>query len=84
MIMFTLEQIKQLVKNEAVITFTKKSDGSTRTMKCTTDLEKIDSQFHPIQSQARAVNVNQVRVFDLEKNAWRSFDINTVISAEPA
>lgn len=81
--MFTLEQINELLHNVAVITFTKKSDGSTRVMKCTKNLDNIDTKYHPIGS-SRVVDVNQVRVFDLEKSAWRSFDINNVISAEQA
>ena len=75
--MYTIDQINKAMNDVATITFIKKSDGTTRVMKCTKNLDKIDTKYHPL-GKTRIDNVNHCRVFDLEKNAWRSFDINTV------
>ena len=82
--MYTLEQVNNLLADIITVTFIKKSTGSARVMKCTKNLDKIDTKFHPQGSKAIVHDCNQVRVFDVEKNAWRSFDINSVVSIETA
>lgn len=59
-----------------------KADGSERTMFCTTNFDMIPSESHPT-GNGKPENPTVKRVFDLEKNAWRSFRIDSVISAEP-
>lgn len=58
-----------------------KKDGSTRTMICTTNMDIIPSESHPKGSRQES-NSNIKKVYDLEKEAWRSFRIDSVISAE--
>ena len=77
------ELIEILKYNSSVeVKFTKKSDGSTRVMLCTLNKEvlaqagklkeaPITERYHPEPL---------VYVFDLEAEAWRSFDINSVFS----
>lgn len=64
------------------VVFTKK-DGTIRTMICTTNMNIIPSEKHPtgngIQNET---NQNIKKVYDLEKNDWRSFRIDSVISVE--
>ena len=64
------------------VVFTKK-DGTIRTMICTTNMNIIPSEKHPtgngIQNE---INQNIKKVYDLEKNDWRSFRIDSVISVE--
>ena len=77
---FSKKQIIDIVTNGiAIISFIKKSTGELREMKCTKNMTLIPKDKIP-NGSGRAVNENQVRVFDLEKNDWRSFDINTVQS----
>lgn len=57
------------------ITFTKK-DGSTRIMRCTRNISLIPKEFHPKEG----VNDSgtSIRVFDLDKQEWRSFIAESV------
>lgn len=67
-----------LTENIAQITFTK-VDGDTRIMRCTLDPSKIAEDKRPIGgAQVKQDNVNVLRVFDLDKNDWRSFRVNSV------
>jgi hypothetical protein len=61
--------------NAITITFTKK-DGANRVMKCTRNLSKIPDDQHP--KNAMADSGSSLRVFDLDKNEWRSFVVENV------
>lgn len=52
------------------ITFTKK-DGSTRIMRCTRNMHLVPEEFHPKESVTDSGT--SIRVFDLDKQEWRSF-----------
>lgn len=56
--------------NSTTITFTKK-DGTTRTMRCTRNITLIPEEFHPKGSAGDIGGA--IRVFDLDKQEWRSF-----------
>lgn len=87
--MVTQDKLNELLKEgEVIVTFTKK-DGSTRTMVCTknhllipSDMlhEQSDDPLHP-KKQIKQ-NPNQVRVFDVEKQGWRSFNYSSVTEVE--
>jgi hypothetical protein len=70
----------KLTKGPFLVTFTKK-DGTLRDMKCT-----LAEQFLPQHiktetvSKVVAENDNLIKAFDLEKQAWRSFNVDSVIS----
>lgn len=53
------------------ITFTKK-DGTSREMKCTLN-EKIIGTENAPKGTGRTKPTESLAVFDIEKNAWRSF-----------
>ena len=53
------------------ISFTKK-DGTKRDMKCTLNEEMIGTENAP-KGVERSKPTESLAVFDLEKNAWRSF-----------
>ena len=74
----TVQALKDMLDGVVTIVFTKVSTGEQRTMKCTTNLEKIDKQFHP--ASKRQTSTTTMRVFDLEKNSWRSFYPSNVVS----
>lgn len=54
------------------ITFTKK-DGSDREMRCTLIEERIPTDKRPKESQNTSNSGSALRVFDTEKQEWRSF-----------
>lgn len=60
------------------VRFTKK-DGTERLMKCTTNMNLIPTEKISSGSSERIVNEDVKRVFDLEKNDWRSFRKDSVI-----
>lgn len=67
-----VDRLKQSVVN---VVFTK-ADGSERTMNCTLKLENIPKDQHPkgvIKSES-----DQIRVFDTDIDAWRSFNFGSV------
>jgi len=66
--------------NPITITFTKK-DGTERVMKCTLqpELLPVVEQKSIVEGKApRKESTTSLRVFDLEKNEWRSFTIRSV------
>ena len=70
-----------------IVTFTKK-DGTERVMRCTTNLSMIPVEKHPkgektiSEGEEKKVETSK-RVFDLEKQEWRSFRYDSVISVQP-
>lgn len=75
-----------LAEGDIVVDFTKE-DGSVRTMLATRDKMKIPTSKLPTPEQTEdpnfvkeVENLDLVKVFDLEKNDWRSFRPSTVIS----
>lgn len=63
------------------VTFVKKS-GEVRVMRCTTNLNSVPVENHPKGLRAIA-SANMHRVYDLDKNAWRTFNEDTVTACEP-
>lgn len=65
--------------NNVTILFTKK-DGNLRLMRCTLDFNKIPSEFRPkeynIEQELKLIKQNILRVFDIEKQGWRSIPID--------
>jgi hypothetical protein len=81
--MLSKEEIKTLLKESTCVVKFIKSDGSIRNMTCTLNASAIPPQQ---VSESTSTKVrkedseNIVRVWDIEKSAWRSFKISTVIS----
>lgn len=61
----------------ATVTFTK-SDGTDRVMKCTLEEDKLPKVEIKEGAKPRKESNTSMRVFDLEKNEWRSFTIKKV------
>ncbi len=78
-----ITQLKSILNESSIpvqVSF-KKIDGTVRDMKCTTNLDLIPVEFHPKQNDStRTVNDKIVCAFDLEKQGWRSFIADNVIS----
>lgn len=64
---------------EATITFTK-VDGTERVMKCTLEAEKLPPVVIKEDAKPRkeTTSTKALRVFDIEKQEWRSFTIKNI------
>lgn len=72
----TREDLVDRLKQSVVSVVFTKADGSERTMNCTLKLENIPEDQHPkstIKSES-----DQIRVFDTDIDAWRSFNFGSV------
>jgi hypothetical protein len=78
--MNTITELNTLLKDTVVtVKFTKQSDGSERTMICTKNLALIPRADYPVQDKMPStVNEEIVKVYDMEKCAWRSFRKDSV------
>lgn len=66
--------------NICVVTFTKR-DGTERVMRCTLKTEhlpKISVESVSESKPVRKTNLNTVSVWDMDKNAWRGFTVDSV------
>jgi hypothetical protein len=61
--------------NPTTVTFTKK-DGTERVMRCTRSPAQIPEDQHP--KNGTNDSETSLRVFDLDKNEWRSFIVENV------
>lgn len=61
------------------VTFTK-VNGEERVMECTLQFDMIPEELHPKSdgNSDSEVNTEVVKVFDLEKQGWRSFRVDSV------
>lgn len=62
-------------KNPTTVTFMKK-DGTQRVMRCTRSPTQIPEDQHP--KNGTGDSESTLRVFDLDKNEWRSFIVENV------
>lgn len=77
--MFTKNNIMEFLKaNVAEVRFTK-SDGTERVMKCTLK-EDLVVAYNKKTDRTKEANNDIVPVFDVEKNEWRSFRVDSVQS----
>ena len=72
----TREDLVDLLKQSVVNVVFTKADGSERTMNCTLKLENIPEDQHP--KSAVKSESDQIRVFDTDIDAWRSFNFSSV------
>lgn len=72
-----IELLKTQLRNGDVQVTFEKSDGTERIMRCTLSESKIPEQSKP-KNTGKKSNDQVLPVFDLDKNAWRSFRLNSV------
>jgi WYL_2, Sm-like SH3 beta-barrel fold len=75
------EFIDLLKNNVLLVTFTKKS-GERREMNCTLKPDMLPSVPVDYKPSNKAINPYIVAVWDLDKNEWRSFQVDSVIKYE--
>ena len=73
------ELVEQLQSGVVEIQFTK-VNGELRTMKCTLNASYLPQQTD-VEETASKSNQNTIAVWDLDKEAWRSFRVESVQSA---
>ena len=74
------ELITKLKENVCLVSF-KKKDGTNRKMKCTLKesiVPKATKEDPLSQKKIRALNEEVVPVWDVEKEGWRSFRVDSV------
>ena len=70
--------VERLERGEVIVTFTKK-DGTERVMKCTLH----EGVIPVIETKgARKPNDEVLAVWDMDKNAWRSFRLDSIKHVE--
>lgn len=62
--------------DEVTVTFTK-TDGTERTMRCTLKEDKV-VPYEKKTDRVRAENLDVIRVWDLDKNEWRGFRVDSI------
>lgn len=77
----TQDWLKFLLRQENVTVEFKKSDGSIRSMLCTLNESKIPVEKSP-KNSGRRQNDEILAVFDVEKQDWRSFRWDSIVSLE--
>ena len=91
---YTKDELKKLLtENKCEVTFTK-VDGTKRVMKCTLlpevlkpYIEEAEARKKEMLAEGKEVrerpeNPNVLSVIDLDKNAWRSFKLDTILSVK--
>lgn len=65
------------IVTDLCVTFTKK-DGTDREMRCTLSESRIPTEKQPKETQATSTGGSALRVFDTDKQEWRSFRWDTI------
>jgi len=79
--MITKDEIKNQLKNNIGTIKFKKKDDSVRIMKCTLSEELLpESDFTPEEYTPKKIsNPDSLAVWDLDKLAWRSFRLDSIL-----
>lgn len=74
------ETLRNMLKDQILnVTFVKK-DGTERTMKCTLKADLLPAQTDLEEAvQKKKPSEESIAVWDLEKEAWRSFRFDSII-----
>ncbi len=77
--MITKEKLKELLQQNVLEIKFKKIDGSERIMNCSLIQEIIPISENKTPKKAKPENENVLAVWDLEKDAFRSFRVDSLI-----
>jgi hypothetical protein len=83
--MITKEELVKLLKEKVVTIKFKKRDNSFRKMVCTLSEDYLPEPEEVIEGKEKKTkkeNPNTLPVWDLEKLAWRSFRVDSVVEYE--
>lgn len=79
----TKEELKTLLTENVLSILFKKADGTQRAMICTLNadhLPTVEKKEGDEVKKTKTPSETNVVVWDLEKNAWRSFRFDSIIS----
>ena len=77
---YTKESIRSLLQSNVVNVQFTKSDGSIRNMVCTLQ-ESFTWPYEKKTDKVKPENNDVIAVWEIDKQAWRSFRIDSIISA---
>ena len=73
-----ITNLKEILGESIVqIEFIKK-DGTERVMRCTQNFANIPTEFHTKEDGEKKSNENLIKVWDMEKTAWRSVRVDSI------
>ena len=78
---YTKQDISELLKSNICFVTFEKVDGTLREMKCTL-MENAIETYERVTDRTKPVNDSVLSVWDVDKNSWRSFRIDSVKSVE--
>ena len=70
------DEIVETLKNGIATVIFTKVDGSTRTMNCTLNARYLPESAESAEGKGKSTST--VSVWDTDKNAWRSFRVDSV------
>lgn len=77
----TIDEMRGCLRNATYRVVFTKANGEEREMKCTTKADLIPKQLDESTSTTKRTHTpgpEQFIVWDLEKNAWRSFNLGSI------
>ena len=79
--MITKEILKEKLKNSTAVIEFRKVDQSIRKMNCTLSAQFLPKSEVTDKEENKTIkdNPNNMRVWDLDKEAWRSFRIDSIL-----
>ena len=80
--MLPINQLKQLLHDKICTVEFEKKDKTVRKMKCTLMTSYINQHNLQPTGGGHTYPTDQVRVVDVDKNEWRSFNYSSVLSFE--
>ena len=83
--MNTKEKLTKLLREGSVEVKFKKKDNSIRNMLCTLSTDYLPkSDLEVKEKRTKKVNEDTLPVWDLEKEAWRSFRLDSIVEYQKA
>lgn len=77
--MISRDEFKRLLFEDVYEVIFTKADGSERKMKCTLHASFLPAiPLETLPKKKRTLNANSISVWDIEKNDWRSFKLESV------
>lgn len=80
----TVEELLQTLKHGVTVVKFLKKDETERVMVATLDSKLLPERDATITQEYAVKNTNQIRVYDMEAEAWRSFLFDRIISVAKA
>jgi hypothetical protein len=75
---FNRDKVIELLKEQVLTVTFRKKDGTMRDMVCTLQPDMLPKQEIKEGHFSRPINLDVIKVFDLEAKAWRSFRVDSI------